>query len=582
MAPTATSVVAPPMESKDITETYQMNEKVINEEFKIWKKTSPLLYDIITTFSSENPSLTIEWLKNYEIDDSKSILKAYFLAGSHTGSTNSNDNYVALYSVSLPAGVADEITEPASPKDGSQYCKFEIIKKWEHPGEVNKLRYNEYTKQFATMTNSGDVLLYDINKTDKPIMTLKYHTKEGFGLEWNPNKEKIQLLTSSEDSHIALWDFQSIPDGSKPLRVFKTHKSIVNDVSWNKTYDFIFASVGDDHSIQIHDLRVPDTESYSPIMESIDAHDHSINAVDFHPVISTILATGSSDNSVKCWDLRNLESPVRKFYGHNNSVTQVKFNTQSDNCNYLISTSLDRRVMFWDLSYLTEGAFDEKEYERKKGDYYDSCLRFVHGGHTFRVSEFDIHPTLPNLAISADSGSLIQVWRPNLPASYEDEDEDDDEDEDNDNGDDDDGDDGDDDEDGDDDDGDDEGDDDADENEGDDDADEKDEPEKSQDATSEAIENDIKTEEASESINVAGDEDTITESEVKEEVQEAQPTTNESDAKVDVKPDTESTNPEVSHAITNEPEPMDVDKKDEASVESGTKEVEPKMEVDAA
>ncbi|GMF47666.1 unnamed protein product [[Candida] boidinii] len=161
MAPTATSVVAPPMESKDITETYQMNEKVINEEFKIWKKTSPLLYDIITTFSSENPSLTIEWLKNYEIDDSKSILKAFFLAGSHTGSTNSNDNYVALYSVSLPAGVADEITESASPKDGSQYCKFEIIKKWEHPGEVNKLRYNEYTKQFATMTNSGDVLLME-------------------------------------------------------------------------------------------------------------------------------------------------------------------------------------------------------------------------------------------------------------------------------------------------------------------------------------------------------------------------------------------------------------------------------------
>ncbi|GMF63343.1 unnamed protein product [[Candida] boidinii] len=92
----------------------------------------------------------------------------------------------------------------------------------------------------------------------------------------------------------------------------------------------------------------------------------------------------------------------------------------------------------------------------------------------------------------------------------------------------------------------------------------------------------MKTEEASVNKTAAADEDTKTENEVKEEIQEAQPTNNESDSKVDVKPTTENTNPETVPDITDATEPMDVDKKDEASVESTTKEVEPKMEVDEA
>jgi hypothetical protein len=37
-------------------------DKVINEEYKIWKKNTPFLYDLVMTHALEWPSLTVQWL----------------------------------------------------------------------------------------------------------------------------------------------------------------------------------------------------------------------------------------------------------------------------------------------------------------------------------------------------------------------------------------------------------------------------------------------------------------------------------------------------------------------------------------
>ncbi|KNC71264.1 hypothetical protein SARC_16200, partial [Sphaeroforma arctica JP610] len=39
-----------------------LEEKIINEEYKIWKKNSPSLYDMVLTHALEWPSLTVQWL----------------------------------------------------------------------------------------------------------------------------------------------------------------------------------------------------------------------------------------------------------------------------------------------------------------------------------------------------------------------------------------------------------------------------------------------------------------------------------------------------------------------------------------
>uniref|UniRef100_A0A286XZU4 Histone-binding protein RBBP4-like N-terminal domain-containing protein n=1 Tax=Cavia porcellus TaxID=10141 RepID=A0A286XZU4_CAVPO len=36
-------------------------EHVISEEYKIWKKNMPFLYDLVMTYALEWPSLTTQW-----------------------------------------------------------------------------------------------------------------------------------------------------------------------------------------------------------------------------------------------------------------------------------------------------------------------------------------------------------------------------------------------------------------------------------------------------------------------------------------------------------------------------------------
>lgn len=37
-------------------------ERIINEEYKIWKRNTPFLYDLVVTKALEWPSLTCQWL----------------------------------------------------------------------------------------------------------------------------------------------------------------------------------------------------------------------------------------------------------------------------------------------------------------------------------------------------------------------------------------------------------------------------------------------------------------------------------------------------------------------------------------
>lgn len=403
-----------------------MNEKLINEEYKIWKKTSPLLYDLLYTYACDSPPLSIKWLKDtkqIENQNNESYINANLLLG-----TNSKDsqNYIKLVSVSVPPTLlsSSPVNNAKIPENLLKSRQLNIVREWNHPGEVNKLETNQYLNLFATQTNSGDVLLFDINDESSKShkSTLKFHSKEGFGLDWNPNESKKNLLlSSSEDCKIAIWDInEKLPNEMKPSSVISSHDNIVNDVSWNKSIDSVFASVSDDSSYQVHDLRL----SSGPIIHITDAHNNPdsdnsvnfpINAVDFNENVSTLLATGGSDNSIQIWDLRNPSIPLRRLTGHQGPVLGLRFNE-----NYLLSSSTDRRVLIWDLNKLDEG-----EPDRRKTDSFDPCLSFMHGGHSAKISDIDWHPTLDNLVVSCADDGLLEIWKPaHLGSEYiEEEDE---------------------------------------------------------------------------------------------------------------------------------------------------------------
>ena len=62
---------------EDLDEKY--DEKVRAEEYKVWKKNAPFLYDLVLTHALEWPSLTCEWIPDEAGGSSHKLL-----LGTHT------------------------------------------------------------------------------------------------------------------------------------------------------------------------------------------------------------------------------------------------------------------------------------------------------------------------------------------------------------------------------------------------------------------------------------------------------------------------------------------------------------------
>ena len=74
--------------------------------------------------------------------------------------------------------------------------RLDVIQRFEHPGEVNKARASPLDwKQIASLTNTGDVLIYHYDEAIEGVQraktTLKGLSQEGFGIAWNSEQKNI-------------------------------------------------------------------------------------------------------------------------------------------------------------------------------------------------------------------------------------------------------------------------------------------------------------------------------------------------------------------------------------------------------
>ncbi|RWW08199.1 hypothetical protein BHE74_00003873 [Ensete ventricosum] len=78
----------------------EMEERLINEEYKIWKKNTPFLYDLVITHALEWPSLTVQWLPDRDEPAGKDYSVQKMILGTHT--SDNEPNYLMLAQVQLP------------------------------------------------------------------------------------------------------------------------------------------------------------------------------------------------------------------------------------------------------------------------------------------------------------------------------------------------------------------------------------------------------------------------------------------------------------------------------------------------
>ena len=136
-------------------------EQRINEEYKLWKKNAPFLYDLIVSHALEWPSLTVQWMPDLEKPEGKDYFVQRLLLGTHT---DGEQNYLQIATVQLPRdnydlsedeeenGDDEREMRPTIEMDSRKYeeergeyggyggasCRINIVQKIPHEGEVNR------------------------------------------------------------------------------------------------------------------------------------------------------------------------------------------------------------------------------------------------------------------------------------------------------------------------------------------------------------------------------------------------------------------------------------------------------------
>lgn len=395
----------------------EVEERLVGEEYKIWKKNSPFLYDLVITHALEWPSLTVQWLPDKDVcGDGGTYSKQRLLMGTHT--SEGEQNYVMVGEVQLPLedseldgrGYDDERNEVGG--FGGNPGKVNTLSMINHDGEVNRARYMPQSKfLIATKTVSAEVYVFDYSKHPSkpnpdgacnPDLRLLGHKTEGYGLAWSPFMSG-HLLSGSDDAQICLWDVSGVTQSQRRLEaktIYTYHSGVVEDVAWHCQHADIFGSVGDDKQLVLWDTRKPPSKG---ILVAAEAHTAEVNCLAFNPFNPHVLATGSADKTVALHDWRNLSQRLHVFEAHSDEVFQIGWNPKNETI--LASCGADRRVMVWDLSRIG----DEQSAEDAEDGPPE--LLFIHGGHTSKVSDFAWNPNDDWVVASVAEDNILQIWQ---------------------------------------------------------------------------------------------------------------------------------------------------------------------------
>ncbi|KAL2256331.1 hypothetical protein VTK26DRAFT_1829 [Humicola hyalothermophila] len=150
----------------------------------------------------------------------------------------------------------------------------------------------------ASASADKTVKLWDLHTT-KCAKSYTYHTDKVCSLAWHAVESTV-LLSGSYDRTAAIADMRA--PGEQPLRVGV--ESDIENVRWDP-HDPNFFYVSTERGI-IHyfDARNASKDpAASKSVWKLQAHDESVSSFDLNPVVPGFMATGSTDRTVKLWNI---------------------------------------------------------------------------------------------------------------------------------------------------------------------------------------------------------------------------------------------------------------------------------------
>lgn len=159
-------------------------------------------------------------------------------------------------------------------------------------------------RQHRNLLASGSadktVKLWDLHTTTC-AKSYTHHTDKVCALDWHP-KESTVLLSGSYDRTVVAADMRA-PDAPAARWGVETD---VENVRWDihdPNYLYVTTEGG---MVYRHDVRnAPASPAEAKPVWSLQAHDSSVSSFDINPTIPGFIATGSTDKTVKLWNIED-------------------------------------------------------------------------------------------------------------------------------------------------------------------------------------------------------------------------------------------------------------------------------------
>ncbi|KAL6848694.1 hypothetical protein ACP4OV_021277 [Aristida adscensionis] len=208
------------------------------------------------------------------------------------------------------------------------------------PNVICSLSFDRDEEYFATAGVSKkikifefDALLNDHVDIHYPLIEMPSKSKLSC-VCWN-NYIKNYLASTDYDGTVQLWDASS----GQGFTQFTEHRKRAWSVSFSEVDPTKLASGSDDCCVKVWSINQKNC---------IDTIRNVANVccVQFSPYSSRMLAFGSADYKIYCYDLRNTRIPWCTISGHGKAVSYVRFLDPET----LVSASTDNTLKIWDLN----------------------------------------------------------------------------------------------------------------------------------------------------------------------------------------------------------------------------------------
>ena len=172
-------------------------------------------------------------------------------------------------------------------------------------------------------------------------------------------------------------------EAGKITHTFVGHKGPVHEAHFHPRTPGVISSCGVDGTLRIWDIKTQRN------VLAIPAHQNEVLSCDFNKY-EELIATGSSDNTIKIFDLRQTARPLSILFGHRYPIKRVRYSPFSRD--WLLSGSFDMTVRLWNTA-----------------DPIDQCKK-IHDKHHEFVQGIAWSPHVENVVASISWDSKVYIW----------------------------------------------------------------------------------------------------------------------------------------------------------------------------